>query len=179
MSWNSEFVAEWQVFVDNIETRIRQEVERRDRIGLVTVNGIVQTELSKWEVQQNPSGAWLNRLRAAHTEIGTEVQATLKKANFSKSLDFEPLPYELRVVAGLGEIIAVHVILHWLKISFLKRLVGTVAFAVGLSLLYQVLWPNYRHQATALLLARLRQELGRVEQRLQEIVTKADSIDQV
>ncbi|GEM_PF-6408891 len=174
MSWNLEFVAEWQMFMDTVESRLRQEVERKDRLGLITVNAIIETELSKWDVQQNREGAWLGKLMVAHPELGQEFQATLKKIRLNKSLDFEPLPFELRVVAGIALTMLTLLMMRWQKMSTLKQLVGVGAVVGDMSLFYRVLWPKYRKQVMDTLIAQFRQEMSLAEQKLQEIVAKAD-----
>jgi len=176
MSWNSEFASHWHIFLDTVDTRVRNELQTKDRLGVVTINTIVYTELSKWEVPINQNGAWLNRLQQEHPELGNEFYSLLDKLRLSGSIYFEPPPQEIRgILAGLSLLLMALYSL-WRKLSFNQLTTNLSLLAIIFFLLNKFVWPFYRQRKTEMLINQLRDELAKTEQKLQEIASRADNL---
>lgn len=174
MTLNTEFTSHWHTFLDTVETRIRKELDKKDRLGIATVNTIVHTELSKWDVAHNHSGAWLQKLGETHPEQAKEFHGLLAKARLRDSIQFEPLPPELRIAAGILFII-LFFLGRWLQGASLKeQFRSTGVLAAGLTILYKFGWPHYRQRQADLAVNQLRQEFAKVEQRLRQVINQVD-----
>ncbi len=174
MSVHTEFTTHWYTFLDTVETRIRQEIEQKDRLGVAIVNTVVQTELSKWDVAQNYSGAWLKQLKETNPTAGQDFHELLKKFRLRKPIEFEPLPAELRIITGILVVIAFFLIKRSQGGSLREQFASTGILAAVLAVGYQFGWPYYRQRQADLAIKALRQELGKTEQTLREILSKIE-----
>lgn len=177
MSWNSEFASHWHQFLEVVETRIRKEVTSKDRLGIVTVNTIVQSEISKWDVTYYSYGDWLHKLKQKNPTLGDEFHTLLKRVRLSDSLYFEPPPSELRVMIGLALVSVIFILQRLMQTPWRKQIYTTTTTTIVLSMVYKFFWPYYRGRQIDLILDQLRRELGNTEQKLHEIVARADSLE--
>lgn len=174
MSWESQFTAQWQTFLNTVENRMRRELEAKKQLDAASVNSILQTETAKWSTSSQYNGAWLQKLKKQHPGLGEEFERRVADLRISEPPSIAARISVLDILMGLALAVITFFGMRWFGFSFYKQMLGaTVALVIYSSVLPSILGAR-KSQNTARVLQQLRADLNAQGQTLRDLALRAE-----
>ncbi|NEN92783.1 MAG: hypothetical protein F6K48_29360 [Okeania sp. SIO3H1] len=182
MSWESEFISQWQTFMDIMETNIRRQVKNNGSLNSAFVNTVIKNEVEKWSNSNHFNGAWLRKLNREKPYLYEQFRTTLDTLHSSSSISFNNPSVVLSVMGGIGICVILiifgflHLLVQLELISLaLKQEILTTALAsiIILPILKNIETKERENQLNQLI-DNLQQDLNFTGEKLREIAAKAE-----
>jgi hypothetical protein len=178
MNWESEFAAQWQMFMNIVQTRVRRDCIDAGHYDLASINAIIESERSKWLNSSHPNGVWLSKLRRRHEPIGSPFQATLQAVRLDSPLALVESGFPWlwsAIVVALGTL--TFLALRVLEFTIWQQSAAAVIVVVSSTSGFKTWLSNRRRQTIDQAISRLRTSLESVGSQLCSMVRQADQME--